>query len=308
VQERGSKQLKPAQLLKAIAFAADKHRRQRRKDAEASPYINHPIAVVTALAVEGEVSDEVTLLAAALHDTVEDTQTTFGELEEHFGPEVAGLVRELTDDKSRDKMERKRLQIEHAAQSSSRAKQLKIADKICNIRDITVRPPADWAPERRSEYLRWSERVVAGCRNVNAKLDQAFDQAITQAREVLKLNSEIMSMLEIVLKVGGEGGDLTLYGSRTTSGWQFNLIAYDWTPLLEDEGDPAIRHTSSRVTSWAGAVALLDTYPQWAEFDPLAVHPDFREQVWKEVQSRLHHIERHQQYLDRWRRLCESSL
>jgi HD domain len=89
--------LNPTQLLKAIAFAADKHRHQRRKDAEASPYINHPIAVATVLAAEGDVSDEVTLIAAALHDTVEDTQTTFIELEKHFGPEVAGLVRELTD-------------------------------------------------------------------------------------------------------------------------------------------------------------------------------------------------------------------
>ena len=174
-----------AHLLKAIAFAADRHRRQRRKDAEASPYINHPIAVATVLAVEGEVSDEVTLLAAALHDTVEDTQTTFEELEEHFGPEVAGLVRELTDDKSASKKERKRLQIEHAPQASSRAKQLKIADKICNIRDITVSPPADWPLQRRREYLTWSERVVAGCRGANPKLDQAFDQAISRAWKAL---------------------------------------------------------------------------------------------------------------------------
>jgi guanosine-3',5'-bis(diphosphate) 3'-pyrophosphohydrolase len=87
--------LNPTQLLKAIAFAADKHRDQRRKDADASPYINHPIAVTAVLAAEGDVSDEVTLVAAALHDSVEDTQTTFGELEEHFGSEVADLVREL---------------------------------------------------------------------------------------------------------------------------------------------------------------------------------------------------------------------
>lgn len=174
------------QLLEAISFAAEKHRHQRRKDAEASPYINHPIAVATVLAAEGGVSDEVVLIAAALHDTVEDTKTTFTELEEHFGTEVAGLVREVTDDKSLKKMERKNLQIEHAAQSSSCAKQLKIADKICNIRDITLRPPADWSPERRSEYLAWAEKVVAGCREVNAGLDQAFDQAIAEARAVLK--------------------------------------------------------------------------------------------------------------------------
>jgi len=177
--------LNPTQLLKALAFAADKHRHQRRKDAEESPYINHPIAVATVLAAEGGVSDEAMLMAAALHDTVEDTQTTFAELEEHFGPEVTGLVRELTDDKSLEKMERKRLQIVHAPHASPRAKQLKIADKVCNIRDLTDSPPLDWSLERRREYLAWSEKVVAGCRGVNAKLDEAFDQAIRRAKSLL---------------------------------------------------------------------------------------------------------------------------
>jgi GTP diphosphokinase / guanosine-3',5'-bis(diphosphate) 3'-diphosphatase len=176
--------LNPAHLLKAIAFAAEKHCRQRRKDADESPYINHPIAVATVLAVEGDISDEATLLAAILHDTVEDTQTTFAELEEHFGPEVAGLVRELTDDKHLEKGERKRLQIEHARDSSLLAKQVKIADKICNVRDISVSPPADWPVQRRLEYLAWSEQVVAGCRGVNPKLDQAFDEALGEARKV----------------------------------------------------------------------------------------------------------------------------
>jgi guanosine-3',5'-bis(diphosphate) 3'-pyrophosphohydrolase len=132
------------------------------------------------------VSDEVTLVAAVLHDTVEDTKTTFEEVEEHFGPDVAGVVREVTDDKSLPKIERKRLlQIEHALGASARAKQLKIADKISNVRDITVCPPANWTPERRGDYLDWSTAVVANCRGVNQKLDQAFDKAIIQARIVL---------------------------------------------------------------------------------------------------------------------------
>jgi guanosine-3',5'-bis(diphosphate) 3'-pyrophosphohydrolase len=177
--------LNAAELLKAIAFAAEKHRHQRRKDARASPYINHPIAVATVLATDGKVSDHVMLLAAALHDTVEDTQTTFAELEEHFGQEVADLVRELTDDKSLDKAERKRLQIEHSKKSSNAAKQLKIADKICNIRDITDDPPEGWTAERRRQYLTWSEKVITGCRGVNPALDQAFDKAVGRARSVL---------------------------------------------------------------------------------------------------------------------------
>jgi GTP diphosphokinase / guanosine-3',5'-bis(diphosphate) 3'-diphosphatase len=175
----------PTRLLRAIAFAADKHRQQRRKDAEASPYINHPIAVAMVLAAEGDVSDEATLMAAALHDTVEDTQTTFAELGEHFGPEVTELVRELTDDKSLEKMVRKRLQVEHASHASIRAKELKIADKICNIRDVTDSPPVHWPLQRRRDYLTWSEEVVAGCRGANAKLEEAFDAAIRRAKSVL---------------------------------------------------------------------------------------------------------------------------
>src|ERR1017187_2539883 len=159
-------------LLMALEFAAEKHRRQQRKDAAASPYINHPIAVATALAVEGGVTDDVILLAACLHDTVEDTETTFEELEETFGTEVSNLARNVTDDKSLDKAIRKQLQIEHAAKSSDKVKQIKIADKICNIRDITNCPPQDWSIKRRTEYLDWSQEVVSGCRGVNLGLER----------------------------------------------------------------------------------------------------------------------------------------
>jgi guanosine-3',5'-bis(diphosphate) 3'-pyrophosphohydrolase len=98
---------------------------------------------------------------------------------------VAGLVRELTDDKSLEKAERKRLRIEHARESSGRAKQVKIADKICNVREITASPPADWPLQRRREYVLWSEAVVDGCGDVNPKLDQAFDRVVARARAVL---------------------------------------------------------------------------------------------------------------------------
>lgn len=175
----------PALLLRALQFASVKHRDQRRKDSDASPYINHPIAVAAVLAAEGQVTDDALLVAAALHDTVEDTETTFAELEEHFGVKVADLVRELTDDKTLEKQRRKELQIEHARSASDRAKQLKIADKICNIRDIAASPPAKWPVERRLQYLDWASQVVAGCRGVNSDLDAAFDETLARAREVI---------------------------------------------------------------------------------------------------------------------------
>lgn len=177
--------VRPDTLFRALAFAATKHRDQRRKDAGASPYINHPIAVARVLSVEGGVHDEATLLAAVLHDTVEDTETTFEELVREFGAEVAGLVRELTDDKSLPKAERKEKQIEHGANASDKAKRLKIADKICNVRDVTHNPPVDWDTARRVEYLEWAARVVAGCRGVEPVLDTVFDAVLREGRASL---------------------------------------------------------------------------------------------------------------------------
>lgn len=174
-----------AALLEAVHFAAAKHSDQRRKDKAASPYINHPIAVARLLASEGGVTDLVTLQGAILHDTVEDTDTTPEELEDIFGPEVRQVVAEVTDDKSLPKGDRKRLQIEHAPHLSHRAKQIKIADKISNVRNITTSPPADWSIERRREYLDWSEQVVAGCRGCNPALEKIYDQVLAQGRQVL---------------------------------------------------------------------------------------------------------------------------
>jgi guanosine-3',5'-bis(diphosphate) 3'-pyrophosphohydrolase len=175
--------MNPAHLLRALSFASLKHRDQRRKDAEASPYINHPIGVAAVLATEGGVDDELLLIAAVLHDTVEDTETTFEELTDCFGGQVADLVREVTDDKALPKEERKRRQIEHAPASSQAAKQIKLADKICNLRDIATHPPTEWSLQRRRDYLTWAEQVVEGCRGVNPGLDAAFDGALAHARQ-----------------------------------------------------------------------------------------------------------------------------
>lgn len=163
-------------ILSALAFAAEKHRDQRRKDPEASPYINHPIAVAHLLAVECGISDPATLLAAILHDTIEDTQTTQEELHAKFGARVAAIVAEVTDDKSLDKAERKRLQVEHAPHLSARAKRVKLADKICNLRDVATRPPMDWPLERRREYFDWAKQVVDGLRGGHPRLEKLFDQ------------------------------------------------------------------------------------------------------------------------------------
>lgn len=172
-------------ILEALLFAARKHRDQRRKDADASPYINHPIEVAELLARTG-VDDLVILKGAVLHDTVEDTETTADEVEGAFGADVRSVVLEVTDDKRLPKAERKRLQIEHAPHLSARARQIKIADKISNVRAMATEPPKDWSLERRSEYLDWSERVVRGCRGVNPALEAIYDDALAEGRRVIE--------------------------------------------------------------------------------------------------------------------------
>jgi len=163
-------------LLKALHFAAEKHRHQRRKGAEASPYINHPIAVAHTLSVVGGVTDLSILAAAVLHDTVEDTETTQEELAQQFGEDTASIVAEVTDDKSLPKAERKRRQIAHAPQLSNAAKLVKLADKLCNVTDIVERPP-EWPQWRKDEYVRWAGEVVEGLRGTNEALEIRFDQA-----------------------------------------------------------------------------------------------------------------------------------
>jgi len=173
-------------LLQAATFAADKHRHQRRKDAAASPYINHPLAVACILSVQGAVTNPALLAAALLHDTVEDTDTSLAELEQTFGPTVSALVAEVTDDKSLPKQVRKTLQIKHAAQASTAAKQLKIADKIANLREMLADPPADWPLTRKLEYLDWAEQVVRGCQGVNTALDACWEATLSAARAALE--------------------------------------------------------------------------------------------------------------------------
>ena len=166
-----------ARLLDAIAFAAHKHRDQRRKDVVASPYINHPIALAHLLATTGGVNDIVVLQAAVLHDTVEDTDTSLQELVDRFGEQVAAVVAEVTDDKALPKARRKDLQVEHAPHKSREAALVKLADKTCNLRDIASSPPAGWSLERRREYFDWAKRVVDGLPAVSDDLRAAFDAA-----------------------------------------------------------------------------------------------------------------------------------
>jgi GTP diphosphokinase / guanosine-3',5'-bis(diphosphate) 3'-diphosphatase len=163
-------------ILDALQFAAHKHRDQRRKDLEASPYINHPIALAHVLWDEGRVHDAAVIQAALLHDTIEDTETTPEELRKRFGRKVAKIVAEVTDDKTLPKSERKRLQVEHAPHISREAKLVKLADKISNLRDMAAGAPRTWPRSRVREYFDWAKRVVDALRGVHPRLERIFDE------------------------------------------------------------------------------------------------------------------------------------
>jgi len=164
------------ELIFCVDFAAKKHATQRRKDPEETPYINHPVGVAKSIADEGKVEDINVLKAAILHDTVEDTDTTIEEIEKVFGADVAGIVAEVTDDKSLPYAERKRAQVVNAPKKSREAKLVKLADKLYNLRDLDRVIPSGWTEERAKEYFRWSAQVVKGCRGTNEHLEKKLDE------------------------------------------------------------------------------------------------------------------------------------
>lgn len=166
-------------ILSALEFASKKHRNQRRKDSSASPYINHPISLANVLCNEGKINDPAVICAALLHDTIEDTETTEQDLIHAFGKDITKIVLEVTDDKALPKAERKLAQIEHAQHSSERAKLVKLADKISNLRDILSSPPADWSIERKRDYFDWAKAVVDQIRGTNKQLETIFDELYT---------------------------------------------------------------------------------------------------------------------------------
>jgi len=170
-------------LIKAIAFAADKHRDQRRKDVCASPYINHPIQLVNLLCNEAGVSNINVLCAAGLHDTLEDTETTATELTQYFGQQICSIVLEMSDDSNLCKTERKKEQIRHASDLSNEAKLVKLADKICNLRDVADNPPAGWDLQRRQEYFDWALAVINGLRGIHPGLESIFDETYARRPE-----------------------------------------------------------------------------------------------------------------------------
>ena len=171
-------------LLKAADFAADKHKMQRRKGYLRIPYINHPLKVALILTDAGESSIDL-IISALLHDVLEDTPTTKNEIENIFGLNVLSIIIEVTDNMSLSEKERKAEQIIKAPGLSDSAKKIKIADKICNIRDI-LNYPIHWSRKRKLRYVEWSKQVVDCCCGVNQVLDEWFEEVYKKGTNAFK--------------------------------------------------------------------------------------------------------------------------
>jgi len=174
-----------SQFIKALHFSAGKHRDQRRKNREQTPYINHPIELTYLLTEVGGVTRRDVLIAAVLHDTIEDTETTPEEIRRIFGEKVKSLVLEVTDDKTIPKGRRKTLQLINADTLTEEARLIRIADKISNVTDLGNSPPMGWTQKRKIDYLDWTEKVVTKIAGTNQDLETLYFQRLDATRKKL---------------------------------------------------------------------------------------------------------------------------
>ena len=172
-------------VLRAADAAARWHVHQRRKGSAQEPYINHLLEVASLVTQATGGTDPDAVIAALLHDAIEDQGVPAETIAGEFGERVADLVMEVTDDKKLPTAERKRLQVENAPKKSRQAKLIKLADKTSNLRALVSSPAPDWSVRRKIEYIEWARRVVRGLGPANAVLEKQFDEAARAAEQSL---------------------------------------------------------------------------------------------------------------------------
>lgn len=181
--------------VSASYFAAQKHKNQKRKDNEQTPYINHPLHVAKLLTNSG-VTDVNVIMAGLLHDTIEDTKTTYEELCKEFGQKVADIVKECSDDKSLSKIDRKKLQIIHAKHASKEAKAVKLADKLSNLSDLSTNPPAKWSENEILGYYVWAYAVYRVLLGTNLVLEEELMNLFNKVFSKYKIDIRDEAVLE----------------------------------------------------------------------------------------------------------------
>ena len=178
-------------MMRAIEFATDAHKAQKRK-ASGEPYIIHPIRVLRIL-TEAGITDDTVLIAAVLHDVVEDTSVTLDEITRVFGKRVSNFVFEVTNNPDLSKVDKKKAQVTKASNMSSGAKLIKMADMIDNLSDLLVAPPPDWTKERVKGYFVWKYVIFSSLRGVNSylvnELEKLFSSVLT-IEEMMRLSMD----------------------------------------------------------------------------------------------------------------------
>ena len=172
-------------IFEALEFTAVKHQYLRRGGYDLLPYINHLIKVANLIQQVGLGENTNLMLVAVLHDVVEDTETTPEEIVEKFGPEVGTAVSELSDDMALSYDERKKRQVQNAKDLSDLARVIRIADKICNIRDI-MEYPLDWSLEKKLRYVKNSIEIVDQIKGTNSQLELILEREAAMARQEIE--------------------------------------------------------------------------------------------------------------------------
>jgi len=167
-------------FMESLEFAAYRHRFDKTKNDE--PYINHIIDVCRLITVVGEENDEEVLVAAALHDTVEKTGTKASDINFQFGEKVFQLVLEVTDHSTGNDTDKFNQQLQRVESLSKKARLIKLADKISNVKSLLSFPPAGWDLEKRSLYINWADRIIQALRGTNEKLEAFYDELIAEGK------------------------------------------------------------------------------------------------------------------------------
>ena len=168
-------------ILQAIEFASYRHRFDKTRNDE--PYINHVINVCSLISVIGEEQDPETLAAAALHDTIEKTGTKGSEINFNFGENVFQIVLEVTDHASENDVEKFQQQFDRINGLSQKAKIIKLADKVANVKSLLSFPPEGWDLQKRSLYINWADRIINALRGTNKNLEEYYDHMIAEGKK-----------------------------------------------------------------------------------------------------------------------------
>ncbi len=173
----------PDRYLDAYRFAARAHQGQYVPGVDQFPYILHvssvAMEVCAALSAERFPEPDVAVQCALLHDVIEDTPVTYGEVEAHFGPEVARGVLALTKDETLSKPDAMADSLARIRLCPREVWIVKLADRITNLQ----KPPAKWSTEKRLYYVEEAEVILSALGAASTYLRERMTATIQRYRE-----------------------------------------------------------------------------------------------------------------------------